>query len=314
MKRLLQLTLGILTSIGGFLDVGAIATSAQAGAEYRFKLLWAVALETLCVIFLVEMAGRLAAVSQHTIVDAMRAKLGFKFYIWPLAAELVVDFLTLAAEIGGVSVAPDVRRDGGARPGPAPVAPTGRAVDCMASRARHPPKRAVLDRLGGRAGGRHHGPGERGGGRDPDDGLGAVAAPPRHRTHPRLGAEKMSGAVTELNLEMLLGRRVLQTDGKSAGRIHEIQAEQRGDEWAITEYHIGPTALLSRLSAFHLAAPLFRLLGADKDAGRRVPWDKMDLSDPDRPTLFCDLDALPRLMSDPTPGASADPSLGGKGE
>jgi len=105
MKRLLQITLGILTSIGGFLDVGAIATSAQAGAEYRFKLLWAVALGTLCVIFLVEMAGRLAAASQHTIVDAMRAKLGFKFYVWPLAAELVVDFLTLAAEIGGVSVA-----------------------------------------------------------------------------------------------------------------------------------------------------------------------------------------------------------------
>jgi len=104
--------------------------------------------------------------------------------------------------------------------------------------------------------------------------------------------------VTEVNLELLLGRKVLQTDGKNAGRLHEIVAEQRGDEWVITEYHIGPTALLSRLSAFHLAAPLFRLLGADKDAGRRVPWDKLDLSDPDRPALTCPLDALPRLSAD----------------
>ena len=56
-------------------------------------------------IFLVEMSGRLAAVSQHTIVDAMRARLGFRVYVWPLAAQLVIDFLTLAAEIGGVSVA-----------------------------------------------------------------------------------------------------------------------------------------------------------------------------------------------------------------
>lgn len=104
-KKLLQIALGILTSIGGFLDVGAIATAADAGASFRFRLLWVIALGTLCVIFLVEMVGRLAAVSQHTYVDAVRERFGFRFYIWPLLAEAIVDTLVLAAEIGGVCVA-----------------------------------------------------------------------------------------------------------------------------------------------------------------------------------------------------------------
>lgn len=104
-KKLLRIALGILTSIGGFLEVGAIATAAEAGASYRFRLLWVVALGTVCVIFLVEMVGRLAAVSKHAYADAVRERFGFQFYVWPLLAEVIVDFLVLAAEIGGVCVA-----------------------------------------------------------------------------------------------------------------------------------------------------------------------------------------------------------------
>lgn len=105
MKKALEITLGILTSIGGFLDVGAIATAVQAGASFKFQLIWAIALGTICVVFLVEMSGRLAAVSRHTLVDALRERFGINFYIIPFVAELVVDFLVLAAEIGGVALA-----------------------------------------------------------------------------------------------------------------------------------------------------------------------------------------------------------------
>lgn len=105
MKKFLAVALGILTSIGGFLDVGAIATAAQAGASFGFSLIWALVLGTICVIFLVEMSGRLAAVSKHSLVDAVRERFGFKFTLLPIAAEIVVDFLVLAAEIGGVSLA-----------------------------------------------------------------------------------------------------------------------------------------------------------------------------------------------------------------
>jgi Mn2+/Fe2+ NRAMP family transporter len=105
MKNLLKITLGILTSIGGFLDVGAIATSAAAGANFGARLLWVTAFGTLCIIFLIEMSGRLAAVSKHTIADAIREHFGFRFHVVPLTAEVIVDFFILASEIGGVCIA-----------------------------------------------------------------------------------------------------------------------------------------------------------------------------------------------------------------
>jgi Mn2+/Fe2+ NRAMP family transporter len=104
-SKLVDIALGIVTSIGGFLEAGSMATAAQAGAEYGFALLWAIALGTLCVIFLVEMSGRLAAVSHHTIADAMRERFGFNFFVVPLLIVALVSLLTLGAELGAVCVA-----------------------------------------------------------------------------------------------------------------------------------------------------------------------------------------------------------------
>ena len=105
MNKIREIALGIVTSIGGFLDVGAIATAAEAGSSFEFHLIWAIVLGTICVIALVEMSGRLAAVSKHTLADAVRERLGFNFFIFPLIAEVIVDFLVLGAEIGGVCIA-----------------------------------------------------------------------------------------------------------------------------------------------------------------------------------------------------------------
>jgi Mn2+/Fe2+ NRAMP family transporter len=102
---LLKIGLGIVTSIAGFLDAGSIATAAEAGASYRYGLIWAILLGTLTVIFLCEMTGRLASVSRHTLADAIRERFGFPYFAMPLAAEVVVDWLVLAAEIGGVASA-----------------------------------------------------------------------------------------------------------------------------------------------------------------------------------------------------------------
>src|SRR5918911_131973 len=103
MKNLIKVALGVVTSVGGFLEVGSIGTGLQAGASFRYQLLWALALGTICVGFLTEMTGRLAAVSHHTVVDAMRKRFGAGFQVWPLAAQLVVDLLVLASELGGAS-------------------------------------------------------------------------------------------------------------------------------------------------------------------------------------------------------------------
>ncbi len=62
-KKVLSVSLGILTATGGFVDAGAIATTGTSGAQFGLGLVWALLLATLAVILLVEMSGRLTAVS-----------------------------------------------------------------------------------------------------------------------------------------------------------------------------------------------------------------------------------------------------------
>jgi Mn2+/Fe2+ NRAMP family transporter len=104
-SKALQVALGIVTAFGGFLEAGSIATSAQAGSEFGYRLLWVLALGTLCLIALVEMSGRLAAVSHHTIAAAVRERFGFSFFLLPLAGMALVSVFTLVAEVGGVCIA-----------------------------------------------------------------------------------------------------------------------------------------------------------------------------------------------------------------
>jgi Mn2+/Fe2+ NRAMP family transporter len=105
MKKFWEIALGIITSVGGFLEVGSIATATQSGAIFRFQLIWPIVLGTICVICLIEMSGRLAAMSSHPLPMAVRERFGINFFIWPLMAELLIDLLVLASEIGGVCIA-----------------------------------------------------------------------------------------------------------------------------------------------------------------------------------------------------------------
>lgn len=105
MAVIVDLILGIVTSIGGFVEVGSISTSAQAGSEFGFQLLWAVAAAGLMLAMLVEMSGRLAALSKRSMIAAVRERFGIDFQIVPLGAELIVDVLLLSAEIGGAAIA-----------------------------------------------------------------------------------------------------------------------------------------------------------------------------------------------------------------
>ena len=105
MKKFGEIALGIVTSIGGFLEVGSIATSAQAGSEFGFQLGWAVLLGAVGLMFLMEMSGRLSAITQRTFADQLRERFGIGFFLLPLVATLVVSFLVLSSEIGGVAIA-----------------------------------------------------------------------------------------------------------------------------------------------------------------------------------------------------------------
>ncbi|MFL5522366.1 MAG: NRAMP family divalent metal transporter [Gemmatimonadales bacterium] len=105
MKKWGEVALGVITCIGGFLEVGSIATGAQAGAEFGYRLVWVVLLGTVSLAFLMEMTGRLAAVSRRTYVDHLRQCFGVRFFMAPLIAVLLVSFMVLASEIGGVAIA-----------------------------------------------------------------------------------------------------------------------------------------------------------------------------------------------------------------
>jgi Mn2+/Fe2+ NRAMP family transporter len=105
MKKAFEIALGIVTSIGGFLEIGSLTTSAQAGAQFGFQLIWAIVLGGLCLIFLIEQSGRFAAISRRTIPSAIRERFGFRVFIILLVALVLVVLLVLGAEIGGVCIA-----------------------------------------------------------------------------------------------------------------------------------------------------------------------------------------------------------------
>ena len=58
----LELFLGILTAVGGFVEIGELTFALNAGSQFDYRLLWVVALGTIGIIVYCEMAGRIAAV------------------------------------------------------------------------------------------------------------------------------------------------------------------------------------------------------------------------------------------------------------
>ncbi|MEY2832361.1 MAG: hypothetical protein RLZZ574_1619 [Cyanobacteriota bacterium] len=106
----------------------------------------------------------------------------------------------------------------------------------------------------------------------------------------------MAREVHELHLELLLGKGVFDPMDNRIGRIEEVRAEQQGDEWVIVEYLVGIAAIFERLSAWNLGTGLLHLLGGrNLHQGYRVPWDKLDLSNPEHPRLLCTLDQLKEM-------------------
>ena len=103
MGRIGAMALGIVTAVGGFVDMGELVTMPAAGAAYRFALLWVVGLGVIGAMGYAEMAGRIELVSQRTVFQVMRERLGFRLGVVPLLAVMLLNLLTLAAEIAGIA-------------------------------------------------------------------------------------------------------------------------------------------------------------------------------------------------------------------
>ena len=61
MSGFLELFLGILTAMGGFVEIGELTFAVNAGAKFGYALLWVAVVGTLGIIVYGEMAGRVAA-------------------------------------------------------------------------------------------------------------------------------------------------------------------------------------------------------------------------------------------------------------
>ena len=105
MKKILQVALGILAAIGGFVDIGDLVFNVEAGAKFQFQLLWVVVVGVVGIIVYSEMCGRVAAVSKRPVFDSIRERLGFGVGFGALVASEIVNLMTLAAEVGGMALA-----------------------------------------------------------------------------------------------------------------------------------------------------------------------------------------------------------------
>src|SRR5438045_2958424 len=104
MKTLLGITLGRMTALGGFVDLGQIVFTTQAGALFRYQLLWAIVLGTGAIIVYMEMCGRIAVVAQEPVFAIVRTRLGMPLGLVTLIASNLLNLITCAAELGGIAI------------------------------------------------------------------------------------------------------------------------------------------------------------------------------------------------------------------
>jgi Mn2+/Fe2+ NRAMP family transporter len=103
MKKILGITLGIMTALGGFVDLGQIVFTMQAGAVFGYQLLWSVVLGTIGIIVYMEMCGRIAVVTGQPVFAIVRSRLGYRLGLTTLIASNLLNLITCAAELGGIA-------------------------------------------------------------------------------------------------------------------------------------------------------------------------------------------------------------------
>ena len=100
----------------------------------------------------------------------------------------------------------------------------------------------------------------------------------------------------EHQLYEMLGKRVVDSEGKHIGHLEEIEAERGDASCPITAYIVEHRGLLDRVSSWALTSSLQEKLS--HPASRRpyrIAWNQMDMSNPARPRTLVPKDELERL-------------------
>lgn len=88
----------------------------------------------------------------------------------------------------------------------------------------------------------------------------------------------------EIALEQLVGRKVHDPDGEVVGRIEELRCERRDADCLVEAYYVGTSGLIQRLNAWSLVRPIRHVLKGSRFYHLyEIPWEKLDLSDPENP-------------------------------
>ena len=100
----------------------------------------------------------------------------------------------------------------------------------------------------------------------------------------------------DVHVEGLLGRKVFDSTGRFVGRLEEIHTRRDGEHVVVEEWVLGTGGLVERLSLGPLLRGVLRswVLRAKS---QRLPWDALDLRQPDRPRLRGRLEDLKRPRS-----------------
>jgi Mn2+/Fe2+ NRAMP family transporter len=93
-----------MTALGGFVDLGQIVFTMQAGALFGYGLLWAIVLGTAAIMLYMEMCGRVAVVAHEPVFAIVRDRFGFGFGLVVLIASNLLNLITCAAELGGIAI------------------------------------------------------------------------------------------------------------------------------------------------------------------------------------------------------------------
>ena len=94
MKQLFAVALGILTAIGGFVDIGDLVTNAVVGSRFGLGLAWVVLVGVVGICVYAQMSGRVAAVSGRATFEIIRERLGPRAGLANLAASFLINLLT----------------------------------------------------------------------------------------------------------------------------------------------------------------------------------------------------------------------------
>ena len=84
-------------------DAGGLATYAQAGAQFRFRLLWLLIVVTICLIVVNEMSARMGVVTGKGLADLIRERFGVRSTAFAMSLLLIANAFTTVAEFAGIA-------------------------------------------------------------------------------------------------------------------------------------------------------------------------------------------------------------------